>query len=263
MSLITTFQVPRRVLHSWDLVWNLVTRDFRVRYKDSVLGVAWAVVIPLVQLLIFFFLFKMVLALEIRRYSSSTFIGLLVWGWFSASLNESVQVLKNNRDLVEQPGFPAGVLPVVSVTTNLMGFLIAMPLMLGIVLIEGGVIDAVVLFMPVLLAIEFMLTLGLAYVFAAINAAFRDTRHLLAVGLQLYFFLTPIFYDINSVPTEYRPLFDLNPMVHLVQAYRAVLMHASTPDWESLAWVVLFSLVTLALGMRLYDWSRYRYLEEL
>ena len=255
--------VPRRAIHTWDLLANLVSRDFRARYKDSVLGLVWAVVNPLAQLLIYYFLFQKVLTLGIRRYSSYAFIGLIAWGWFASTLNESVRILKNSRHVVEQPGFPAPILPFVSAATNLVDFLIALPLVGVIILIEGYPLHATLVALPLVMAVQFAFILGFAYLSAGVNAAFRDTQHVLTVALQLYFFLTPIFYDVNSIPERFRPIFELNPMLHLVEAYRAILMHGTWPPVRPLLYVALFSLASIAAGLRVYHWARYRYLEEM
>lgn len=253
----------RRTQQLRDLLLNLVARDFRSRYTDSMLGFVWAVVNPLAQLLIYYFLFQHVLTLGIRRYSSFAFIGLIAWGWFAASLNESVRVLKNSREIIEQPGFPAALLPIVTVTTRLVDFLIALPLVALIIVAEGYALPSTALLLPVVLVVQFAFTLGVAYCVAGINAALRDTQHVLGVVLQLYFFLTPIFYDLDSIPDRFMPFFLLNPMVHIVEAYRAVLMGDALPDGQALAAVAVGALVLVGLGLRVYRWARYRFLEEL
>jgi lipopolysaccharide transport system permease protein len=253
----------RRATHTRDLITSLVARDFHARYRDSMLGIVWAVVNPLAQLLTFHFLFQQVLSLNIRRYSSFAFIGLIAWGWFSTTINQSVRVLKTGRDVIEQPGFPAPILPFVSVTTNMLNFLIALPILAIIIALEGSPLHFTLVTLPVIMVIQFAFILGFAYLLAGINAAFRDTQHILVVALQLYFFLTPIFYDLDSIPERYRPFFNFNPMMHLVQAYRAVMMHGAMPDPKPLLYVFLFSVAMIAVGMRVYTWARYRYLEEL
>ncbi len=255
--------LPHRVRHTRDLLANMVARAFSARYKDSVLGFVWAVVNPLAQLLIYYFLFQKVLTLGVRRYSSFAFIGLIAYAWFSTTLNESVRVLKDSRDIVEQPGFPARILPFVSVTTAMVDFLIALPLVAIIILLEGYPLHMTLVALPLVMAVQFTFTLGFAYIVAGVNAAFRDTQHILGVVLQLYFFLTPIFYDLDSIPERYLPIFMLNPMVHILQTYRAILMHGTLPDGHALLAVSLVGVVLVAVGLRVYEWARYRYLEEL
>jgi lipopolysaccharide transport system permease protein len=255
--------LSRRLTHSRDLLLNLVYRDFRARYTDSILGLVWAIVNPLAQLLTFYFMFQIVLSLEIRRYSSFAFIGLIAWGWFSTTISDSLRVLKVNREIIEQPGFPTLILPFTLVTTNMVDFLIALPIVGLIVVLEGHPIHFTALALPAIMGIQFAFTLGLAYLVAGVNAAFRDTQHILGVVLRLYFFLTPIFYALDSVPERFLPLFYFNPMTHVVQGYRAILMDGTLPHWLPLVLVGLVSCGVIWLGVRVYVWARYRYLEEL
>lgn len=259
----TIHATPRRLVHARDLVANLVSRDFRARYKDSALGVLWAIASPLAQLFIYTFIFQYVLNLGIRRYSSFAFIGLVAWAWFSSTLNESVRVLKTSRYIIEQPGFPAAILPVVSVATNMVDFMIGLPLLLLIIASEGSPIHATLLAVPLVMGVQFAFTLGLAFIFAALNAALRDTQHLIMVGLQLYMFVTPIFYSLDSVPAKYVPLFELNPMLHIIEAYRGLVMTGQMPPWEPLLYVAAVAVLLNAVGLRVYGWARYRYLEEM
>ena len=263
MSIAERTLASRQVLHARDLLFALVSRDFRARYTDSMLGFLWAVLNPLAQLLIYWFLFQRVLELGIRRYSSLVFIGVVAWGWFSSTVSDSVRALKGNREVIEQPGFPAAVLPLVSVSTNMIDFLIAIPLIAIIILLEGYPLYGSIVALPIVIAIQFAFTLGLSYLVAGVNAAFPDTQHIVRVMLRLYFFLTPVFYALDSIPERYRPLFDLNPMTHILEAYRAIFVHGWMPAWTSLAVVALLSVMAVAAGMRVYRWARYRYLEQI
>ena len=252
-----------RVVHTRDLVVNLVSREFHARYKDSALGMIWTIANPLVQLTIYYFIFKRVLDLGIQRYPSFVFIGVIGWTWFTSAINAAVRVLKSNRDIVEQPGFPASILPLVSVSTSMIDFLVALPIVAVIVALEGHSLDYSLLVLPVVMVVQFAFTLGLALLLAGINAAFRDTQHLVVLGLQLYFFVTPVFYDPALIPAEFRPFFDLNPMLHILEGYRAALMHGTMPAWAPLGYVAALSVGGVAVGLRVYEWARYRYLEEL
>lgn len=263
MSVVASKLASRRLVHARDLLVTLVSRDFRARYTDSMLGLLWAVMNPLAQLAIYWFLFQQVLSLGTRRYSSFLFIGVVAWGWFSAAVTDSVRVLKGNREVIEQPGFPAAVLPLVTVTTNMIDFLIALPIVAIVILFEGYPLYGSIVALPIVVAIQFAFTLGLSYLVAGVNAAFRDTQHIVRVMLRLYFFLTPVFYALDSIPDRYRPLFDLNPMTHVLEAYRAVFVDGTMPAWTPLAVVALLSGVAVWAGMRVYRWARYRYLEEI
>ena len=219
-----------RLIHMRDLLRELVGRDMKLRYKRSVLGIAWTLLNPLMQLLVFLFVFNLVLPLNIPHYSSFLFAGILVWNWFQGSLNQSTGTIVDNRELLRRPGFFSAILPIVTVTSHLIHFLLGVPILLMFLLLEGSRLTSAILALPGVMALQFILTLGLAYLVATFHVTFRDTQYLLGVLLNLLFYLTPIFYDASSIPAPYRPLYRLNPMLHLVEAYRAILLHGVLPD---------------------------------
>jgi len=252
-----------QLVQQFDLLRVLVARGLKLQYKRSIFGIAWSLLNPLVMLLVFNFLFTLVLDLQIPRYSSFAFSGLLVWNWFQMSLLQSATAITSSRELIRQPGFPAAILPAVTVTTNLVHFLLALPV-LALLLLTGEVkLSSMLLALPLLMALQFLLTLSLAYLIATTNVTFRDTQHLMGVFLTVMFYLTPVFYDASKVPAQYLPLYRLNPMTHLVEAYRAVLIQGTSPDWSSLLVVGMIAVGLLVFGYKRFMQTSYRFVEEL
>ena len=252
-----------RLPYLYDLLRSLVDREMKLLYKRSVLGVAWTLINPLLQLAVFAFVFQLVLPVAIPRYSSFVFTGLLVWTWFQNSLFQATGVIIANRPLIRQPGFPIAILPVVITATGLIHFLLALPVLMIFLLIDGIQLQPVILFLPILQALQFALTVTFAYLLAALNVTFRDTQHTLGVLLQLFFYLTPIFYDIKSVPTGYQSLYYLNPMVHIVTAYRAILMYGTAPNWQPLVIIAAVMAICLPIGLTYFRRQSARFVEEL
>lgn len=253
----------RRVSYIWDVLRELVARDIKLRYKGSVLGMVWSLLIPLAQLGVFYFVFRFVLPMSIPHYASFIFSGLLVWNWFQGSLCEAAGVITSSRELVKRPGFPITILPVVTVSTNLIHFLLALPILLFVLRMGGTPLKPVVFVLPLVLVLQFIFILSLAYLAAAINVLFRDTQHLLGIGLQLLFFLTPVFYSIQTIPTSYHSFYQLNPMTHLIEAYRTILLHGHTPNWLPLVILSVCSFGLLVLGFQIFLHMSYRFAEEL
>jgi lipopolysaccharide transport system permease protein len=249
--------------YQFDLLRELVARDMKLLYKRSLLGVAWTLVNPLLQLAVFALVFRLILSIDIPNYASFAFSGLLVWTWFQNALFQATGVIIANRPLIRQPGFPIAVLPIAIVTTGLVHFLLALPVLLVFLVIDGIELTPAIASLPVLLAVQFLLTVCLAYPLAALNVTFRDTQHTLGVLLQLLFYLTPIFYDIDNVPADYQALYFLNPIVGLVDAYRAVLMEGTQPHWRVSIAIVAVTLTLLPLGYRLFKRQSERFVEEL
>ena len=253
-----------RLIYIRDLLRELVGRDMKLRYKRSVLGIAWTLLNPLTQLLVFLFVFNLLLPLNIPHYSSFLFAGILVWNWFQGSLNQSTGAIVDNRELLRRPGFSAAILPIVTVTSHLIHFLLALPVLLLFLMLEGGQWTSALLALPGVMALQFMLTLSLAYLVATFHVTFRDTQYLLGVLLNLWFYLTPIFYDAGTLPEAYQPLYRLNPMVYLIDAYRAILVRGVLPEHlMSLLLLGLFATGLLAFGYATFVRASSHFAEEL
>ena len=171
----------RRLRHACDLVRALVGRELKLRYKRSLLGLLWSLVTPLLQVVAFSFLFRAVLPLNVPHYPAFVLCGVLGWTWFQSSLFLASAAVVDNRELIRRPGFPTAVLPAVTVGTHLVHYLLALPVLLVFVLVDGGRFGPALLLLPLVVAVQYVLTLGLAYPIAACHVTFRDTQHLVGV----------------------------------------------------------------------------------
>jgi lipopolysaccharide transport system permease protein len=253
----------RKIAHFFDLLRVLVDRDMKLLYKRSALGIAWTLINPLLQLAVFSFVFRTVIPINIPRYSSFAFSGLLIWTWSQTALFQATGLITSNKALIRQPNFPTAILPVVTTMTGLIHFLLALPVLIIFLAVDGVQPSSVLFVLPLLMVIQFVLTVGFAYPLAALNVTFRDTQHTLGVLLQMLFYLTPIFYDLNSVPKEFQPFYQLNPMVPLIEAYRAILLKGTQPDWQVLLIVSLAVAVILPIGLAIFRRQSNTFVEEL
>ncbi len=265
--MVKTFGPLGPLNHRWayarDLLYTLVGRELKLRYRRSLLGFAWSLLNPLAQLLVFGFVFRFILPLDIPNYTVFLFSGLLPWNWFSGALYGAAEAMTGSRELVRRPGFPPAVLPVVTVTSHLVHFALALPV-LFVFLWAGGVrLTWAVLALPAILLLQFVLTLSLGYLLAAVHVTFRDTQYLLNIALMLGFYLTPVFYDPGAIPGRFHLIFQLNPMSHLIGAYRAVLLEGRLPDLAALALVGVISAALLLAGYRYFTRASDRFVEEL
>jgi lipopolysaccharide transport system permease protein len=259
----TEMPLTRRLVYLRDAVLVLVGRDMKLRYKRSVLGILWTMLNPLAQLLVLGFVFRTVVPSSIPNYTSFLFTGLLVWNWFVCSLISACSSVVDNRDLIKCPEFRPGILPVVYVTTYLVHFLLALPILLLILQFEHVPLRPVAFFLPVVIILQFLFTLGLGYLVATFHVPFRDTQYLLSVVLSLAFFVTPIFYDMSTVPAAYLPWYRINPMAHVVAAYRDVLLKGKMPDLLLLLWLYLAALLLLGLGYWVFRRASVRFVEAI
>lgn len=263
LPLNSAYQLTGNVTYLYDLLRELVSRDLKLRYKRSVLGIVWSLINPLALLLVLYFIFDLVLPLDISNYPSFLFIGLLVWTWFQSALFSATTTIVDSPDLIKRPGFPVAVLPIVTVITHLIHFLLALPILFAFLLISGISLSMALLLLPGIMALQFLLTLGISYFLAAIHVSFRDTQYLLGIILLLGFYLSPIFYQTSLIPETYQWLYRLNPMVSLLEAYRTVLIEGSLPTATPLIAILAASIATLWIGYRFFIQASYRFVEEL
>lgn len=246
-----------------DLLRELILRDMKLRYKRSLLGIAWSLLNPLAQLLVLSLIFSLVLPLNIPNYASFLFTGLLAWNWFQTSLYAATGAIVDNRELIRRPGFSATILPIVTVATNFIHYLLALPILLFFLVINGVSLNTAGLSLPVVFAAQFLFTLSLAYLVATLHVTFRDTQYLLGIILLLGFYLSPVFYDVSSIPERFQAIYHLNPMAILIDAYRQVLLHGQLPGGLELLALSLVSAVLLWISYRIFIRASAQFAEEL
>ena len=236
--------------HWLDLVLELVSRDVKLRYRGSALGMTWSQIGALVQIGTLTFVFSKVVKLGIPHYAAFVFTGMTAWIWFSIAIEGATASVVTNRDLVRRPGFPLALLPVVTVLTPLVHYLLTLPIMLVAIALITGRLPATAVGLPVLLAIQFAVTLGPAYLLAAFNVSLRDTTHLVTVALTLLFYGTPIIY--TGFPHKYRLLGTLNPLAQVIRGERALLLEGRIPDLGPLVVVFVAAIVVSVIGYRVF-----------
>lgn len=242
----TSFQW--RLGYYTDVVQTLVGRELAIRYKGSTLGLLWAILSPLATVVILYFLFTRIVPLGIPHYSAFIYTGLLPWTWFSAALQTGSSTLLDNRDLVRKPFFQRPLLPVVVVGSNFLLYLLALPVLLILLLIEGLTLTPALLWLPLIWLVQALFTLACSMLMAALSVVVRDMQHLLGIILMMWFYLTPIFYSLNQLPAETSRFYVLNPMAVIIEAHRAVAMVGFAPDWLALGGVVAISGLLLVFS---------------
>ncbi len=252
----------RRLFGYRALVQSLVARDLKARYRGSTLGFLWSFLNPLLLLLVYTFVFTVLpgtrgALTQDPTYAVFMFCGLLPWTWFSSSLLESSTVLVSGGNLIRKVLFPAEVLPLVTVIAGLVNFGLGLPILLGFVVFSPvQVVPADLVLLPLIVAVQLVLTAGLALLLSVLTVHFRDLRDLLSNFLTLWFFATPILYplaNVDPVPGA-RAFMMLNPFTHLAVAYQEVLyVPGRFRAWEHLLAVAAFSVVVLAVGYLVFD----------
>jgi lipopolysaccharide transport system permease protein len=251
------------------LIQTLVVRDLKARYRGSVLGFFWSFFNPALLLFIYTFVFTKVLPSshppDMEPFALFMFCGILPWTWFSSSLLESSNTLIAGGNLIKKVLFPAEVLPIVTVLANMVHFFLGLPILAAFVIYYQRPVDTIeLLWFPVIVLVQLVLTLGLAMFLSALTVHFRDLKDLLGNILTLWFFATPIIYSIEMAPPDMRWWLNLNPMTHLMRSYQEVLFFEGPLGHQKwLAALGLASVVVFLAGYFVFDRLRDSFAEEV
>lgn len=262
------FHNLRQVFRYRGLIQSLVARELKARYRGSVLGFFWSFINPLLMLLIYTFVFAYVLQARVEGlepYSVFLFCGILPWTWFSSSLSESANVLISGGNLIKKVLFPAEVLPIVSILANMMHFFLGLPILaLFLIWYRIPLHPGELLWFPVIILVQFMLTLDLSLLLSALTVHFRDLRDILANLLTLWFFSTPIIYQLKDSPANLQWVLKLNPFTHLAISYQEVLFYPGQfGHWKWLLMLGLVSFLFFFLAYFIFDRLRDSFAEEV
>jgi lipopolysaccharide transport system permease protein len=246
-----------------EILGALVGRELRIRYKGSALGVLWAVLSPLGFVAILSLLFTRFMPLNIPDYAAFVYSGLLPWTWFDATLHAGCVSLLDNRDLVRKPFFPRAVLPAVVTGSQFALYLLALPVLIALVIAHGRPPRETLLLLPAIWLVEGALAVAFATLLATLGVVIRDVQHLLGMGLMLWFYLTPVFYERGRLAGRGAQWLLWNPMTVVVESHRAVVFEGRAPDWPALAAVAAFAGALLAFSLALFRGLEHLLIEEV
>lgn len=253
----------QRLIYFRDLLQVLVARDMKLRYKRSILGVAWSLAHPLLQLLVFYIVFSFILPVSTEHFALFLFVGLLAWNWFQSAVQLGCVAITDHAALVRQPGFVPGVLPLVTVLSTLLHFVIALPIVLAGAAVIGLLSPAALLVLPLVILTQFILTLSLVFALAAIHVSFRDTQYLVNIVLLLGFYLSPVLYKASVVPERFRWAYELNPLASILESYRRILLQGEYPQVGQLGMIAVLSCVALVVAYKFFNRASRWFAEEI
>ncbi|HWP45740.1 MAG TPA: ABC transporter permease [Candidatus Limnocylindrales bacterium] len=245
------------------LIQSLVIRELKARYRGSILGFLWSFLNPLLLISVYTLVFSIYFRFGMDHYVVFLFSGLLPWLWFSSSLQEASVSILAGGSLVKKVLFPAEVLPIVTVLSNLVNFLLGLPILILLSLLFGFKLHSVMLVLPLIMLIQLIFTLGLALMVSALCVHFRDIQHILANVLTLWFFVTPVIYRILDIPEKWRFTIVLNPVASLIAAYHDIIYYGRAPNYYELARVAIIGIITYVVGHLIFEKLRGTFAEEI
>jgi len=233
-----------------ELFYFLAWRDVKVRYKQTMLGVVWAVLQPLLTMGIFIVLFGKIAKISTDEIPPALFyyIGLVPWIYFSGTLNMCTNSLVSNMSLVTKVYFPKVIIPAAVALGGIMDISIASSFIGGFMIYYGIAPNGQLLLLPFLIALLFAFTCGLGMFLAAMTAQFRDVKYAAPFLIQLGMFISPIIYPPSFISEEYRFWFGLNPLTGIIDSFRAAIIPDRPVEWNLLALSIVITAVTMVVG---------------
>lgn len=233
-----------------DLVWTLSVHRVKVRYKQSILGVLWAILQPLSVMLIFTFVFSLIakMASEGLPYAIFAYTALLPWNYFSSGVSNATTSLTSHAQFVTKVYFPREILPITYVAAALFDFAVASTLLAGLMIYYHIPLTINALYAVPIIFVLTCFALAISFFFSAMQVRFRDLGMAVPLLLQVWLFATPVIYPLSAVPARFRTLYELNPMAGVVESFRQVMLRGAAPEIKSLLISAAVSLILLVIS---------------
>lgn len=260
---------PWSLLHSGlkhrNLLWMMISREISSRYKGSIIGALWLILIPLMMLFVYSFVFGDILNARWSDGSSSSqkgdftlalFVGLIVFGFFADCINRAPSLIVSNVNYVKKVVFPLEIMPVVSVISSVINMSVGFLIWAFFYFYLYGSVNLTFVFFPVILLPFYIFSLGLVYLLSALGVFLRDINQVIGVIVSGLMFLSPVFYEADRFPEQYRIYIDMNPLTVPIESMRSLLMKGDLPDLLSWMVYLFFSLVIFSLSYLLFQKAR-------
>jgi ABC-2 type transport system permease protein len=235
-----------------ELLFNLTSKELKLKYKNSALGFFWSFLNPLLMLTVYTFAFKFIMKVQIENYSLVLLAGLLPWNFFNASVQGSTMSLVNNSHLIKKVYFPREIIPLSLIMSNFVNFLMTLIVLFAAMMLFGVPLGINILMLPVVLILLVMFTTGLSLMLSALNVYYRDISHFTEILFMAWIYLTPVIYSFSMIPEKYRIFLMLNPMTLVVELIRDTTIRNVFPDLKFLLALLVVSSITLAVGQSVF-----------
>lgn len=275
----TIFKNLYNLVQYRELVGNLVVRDLKVRYRNSVLGILWSLFNPLLMMVVFTVVFTVMTPYsDVKHFPVFVLLGILPWNFFSSSVIGAIRSIVDNAALVNKVYFPREILPISVVLANLVNFLLALIVLFLLIVAYQIPFTKWLLMLPVVIAVQVIFTIGFGLIMATANVFYRDTQVIMDVVILAWFFVTPVFYSGLILPRNYelwngiyidvfRWVNILNPMASIIAMYRVILYGGggggAPPEFYFFLRTLLTSLAVLAIGLIVFYRYSHRFGEEV
>lgn len=252
----------KRLFDYRELLKTSVSKEIRGKYKNSFLGVLWSFLNPLLQIAVYALVFPLIMNTN-DNYVIFLVCGLIPWLFFSTAINRSAFTIIENSGIIKKVFFPREILPISIVTSECINFLISTIIIFGFILFTGYGFSPYILYYPLVLLVQYVITLGIALILSAITVYVRDLAHFVGVALQLLFYATPICYASGKIPADYQWIMRYNPMAYIINGYRAIFYDKTTPDLMGLGILFLIGIAICVVGYMIFNKLQKGFAEQL
>lgn len=247
----------------FDLATVITEKELKVRYKSSFFGYLWSIANPLLFAMIYYFIFKLIMRVQIPNYTVFIITGLFPWQWFASSTTNSLFAFIANAQIIKKTVFPRSVIPLSNVMMECLHFLCTIPVII-VFLFVYDMRPSLNWFwgIPLIGLGQMILTFGLSLMLSTLNLFFRDLERFVTLGIMLLFYCTPILYSGDMLPEKYRWLVDYNPLANMVLSWRDLFMNG-VMDYQHIGMLYLYGFGFLIVGSWIFNSLKYRFAEIL
>lgn len=246
-----------------ELLKTNIKKDIGGKYKKSALGILWSFINPLLQIAVYAWVFQVILKSDIENYVVYLCCGIIPWQFFSAVVLRGAATIVDNGNIIKKVYFPREILPISVVSSECVNFCISTIIILGFVIFGGIGLSINILWYFLILAIQFIVSIGIAFITSSLTVYFRDLQHILGIIIQLLFYATPIAYSIKQVPENLQWIVKINPMSYLIDGYREIFYNKAMPDFSGLGIALSIGIGLCIIGYFTFKKLERRFAEEL
>lgn len=246
-----------------ELLKTSISKDVRGKYKNSILGIIWSFLNPLLQIAVYAVVFPLIMRSDLPNYTVFLCCGLIPWNFFSSAISRTSFTMVENGNIIKKVFFPREILPISVVTSEAINFIISTVIILAFVLGFGMGITEFIIFYPLVLLVQYLLLIGISFIVSSVTVYFRDLQHFIGIALQLLFYATPIVYASNTIPENFQWILKFNPMTYVINGYRDIFYYQQMPDFASLAIVLVVSVALCVIGYMIFNKLQKRFAEEI
>lgn len=246
-----------------ELLKTNIQKEIRGKYKGSFLGVLWSFLNPLLMVVVYAIVFPYIMRVKVPNYLQFLIVAVIPWNFFTTCITTGSNCVWINGGIIKKVYFPRAILPISVVSAGVINFLISCIIILIFTIFGGVGVSIHLLWLPVITIIQSAFTLGLLFILSAINVYVRDVEYIVGFFINLLFYATPILYTADMFPERARWLLYLNPMTHLIDAYRQIFYYHANPNIASLIYIIALSLLLLIVGYMIFNKLEKGFAEEV